>query len=366
MATRFTRSIAKGIASSAFALVAGCGGSTNDAQGPITLALLAGSPTAETFGSVDSTGVSARFNFPTGVASDSSGTVYVADAGNNTIRKITPDAVVVTFVGTAPVSGSIDGIGAAARFNNPFGVARDSSGNLFVADTGNHTIRKITPAGAVTTFAGTAGAFGATDGIGAMARFYLPTGVAVDSLGNVFVADFNNRTVRKIDPSGLVTTFAGAPGNNTGSVDGIGGAARFNTPTGIAVDGSNNLYVTDSNDSTVRKITPDGTVTTLAGAAGLFGSADGIGPAARFEGPYGVAADTAGNVYVADDRNRSIRKVTPAGAVTTVVGQSAAASVFAPGLLPGSLAPRVVGVAVGGSTLYITTSNAVAQIANFP
>ena len=137
-------------------------------------------------------------------------------------------------------------------------------------------------------------------------------------------------------------------------------------PTGIAVDGSNNVYVTDSNDSTVRKITPDGAVTTLAGAAGLFGSVDGIGSAARFEGPYGVATDAAGNVYVADDRNRSIRKVTPAGVVTTVVGKTTSASVFGPGLLPGSLAPPVIGVAVGGSTLYITTSNAVAQVTNLP
>ena len=201
MATRFTPSLAKRLTSIAFALISGCGGSTDEVRGPITLELLAGSPTADTSGSVDGTGVSARFLFPTGVVADSSGTVYVADAGNNTIRRIAPDAAVTTFAGTASASGSIDANGAAARFNNPFGIARDRNGNLFVADSANHTIRKITPGGAVITFAGTAGVFGAADGVGSMARFYLPTGVAVDSEGNVFVADFNNRTVRKIDAS---------------------------------------------------------------------------------------------------------------------------------------------------------------------
>ena len=354
------------LAGGVLALVAGCGGTTDDDKRPATLSVLAGSPTSDMYGTADGNGASARFFFPAGVVSDGSGGVYVADAGNNTIRKIAGDGTVTTFAGTANIPGSLDGVGEAARFENPFAIARDVGGNLYVADNGNHTIRRITPDGVVTTLAGKAGVVGATDGMGATARFWSPTGVAVDLQGNILVADFSNRIIRKISPLGLVTTIAGAPGNNTGSVDGVGGAARFNTPTGIAVDTRNNVYVTDSSDSTIRKINSSGSVTTLAGSPGIFGAVDDIGAAARFEGPFGIAVDSSGYLYVADDRNRSIRKVTPDGAVTTLVGQSSAAQSFVPGLLPGSLAPRVLGVGLGGSTLYITTSNAIAQVADLP
>ncbi|HXI13097.1 MAG TPA: hypothetical protein VNM92_10700 [Thermoanaerobaculia bacterium] len=281
-----------------------------------TLAGLAG-----VSGSVDGTGSEARFRFPSGVATDSSGNVYVADSSNHTIRKITPAGAVTTLAGLAGSSGSDDGTGSAARFRSPVGVATDSSGNVYVADTSNHTIRKITPAGAVTTLAGLAGSFASADGTGSAARFAAPSGVATDSSGNVYVADLFNSTIRKITPAGAVTTLAGLA-ESGGSTDGTGSAARFGEPAGLATDSSGNVYVADSSNHTIRKITTAGAVTTLAGLADFFnsGSADGTGSAARFNRPYGVATDSSGNVYVADSSNHTIRKITPVGAVTTLAG----------------------------------------------
>jgi sugar lactone lactonase YvrE len=179
-------------------------------SGPGTLAVFAGVP--DGIGSADGTGAAARFNYPQGVTADGSGNVYVADSNNFTIRKITPAGVVTTLAGAAGASGSVDGAGAAARFNRPSGLAVDGSGNVYVADTYNHTIRKITPAGVVSTLAGTALAYGSADGTGAAARFFYPQGVAADGSGNVYVADSNNLTIRKITPAGVVTTLAGAAG----------------------------------------------------------------------------------------------------------------------------------------------------------
>ncbi len=270
-------------------------------------------------GSADGTGSAARFEFPYGVAVDSSGNVYVADSGNDTIRQITPTGVVTTLAGLAGNQGSADGMGSAARFNLPTGVAVDNSGNVYVADYNNFTIRKVTPAGVVTTLAGFAGSWGGADGTGSDARFNQPSGVAVDSQGNVYVADDFNFTIRKITPAGVASTLAGLPGIR-GSSDGTGSAARFLYPFGVAVDSGGYLYVADSSNDTIRQITPGGLVTTLAGSPGLGGSADGTGSAARFNLPYAVAVDSSGNVYVADWNNITVRKVTPAGVATTLAG----------------------------------------------
>src|SRR5439155_731061 len=202
-----------------------------------------------------------------------------------------------TLAGQASI-GSADGTGSAARFNGPFGVATDSSGNVYVADTSNPTIRKITPASVVTTLAGLAGSIGSADGTGSAARFLYPYGVATDSSGNVYVVDYGNHTIRKITPAGVVITLAGLAGN-TGSADGTGSAARFNDPYGVATDSSGNVYVADTPTLTVGIPIPAGVVTTLAGLAGTIGSADGTGSAAQFNGPSGVATDSSGNVYVA-------------------------------------------------------------------
>lgn len=263
----------------------------------------------------------AGFSYPEGVAVDTGGNVYVADARNNTIRKITPTGDVTTLAGLAGSRGSVDGTRSAAQFAWPSAVAFDSGGNLYVADASNHIIRKITPAGVVTTFAGLAGVTGSSDGTGSAARFLGPKGVATDSSGHVYVAEAGNHTIRKITPAGVVTTLAGLA-SYTGSTDATGTAARFNAPTGIATDSGGNVYVADRSNQTIRKITPAGVVTTLAGLAGTGGSDNGTGSAGRFWFPSGVATDTAGNVYVADDMH-AIRKITSAGVVTTVAGQAA-------------------------------------------
>ncbi len=263
-------------------------------------------------GSTDGTGADARFNYPEEVAVDGDGNVYVAGGGDHTIRKITPAGVVTTLAGVAESSGSTDGTGTDARFNFPYGVAVDRDGNVYVADRDNHTVRKVTPAGVVTTLAGTAGSSGSDDGTGADARFNYPRGVAVHRDGNVYVADRDNHTIRKITPAGVVTTLAGAAGSY-GSTDGTGTAARFSGPHGVAVDGDGNVYVADAYNHTVRKVTPAGVVTTLAGTAGSSGLADGTGPLARFNSPAAVAVDGDGNVYVTDRNNHAIRTVTPAG-----------------------------------------------------
>ena len=282
-------------------------------------------------GSADGTNSAARFNNPHGVAVDTNGNVYAADFINNTIRKIAPigtNWVATTLAGLAGVSGTNDGTGNAARFNNPDGVAADNAGNLYVSDEHNHTIRKMTPVGTnwvVTTLAGLGGVHGSANGTGSAARFYHPSAVAVDSVGNVYVTDEYNQTIRKVTPAGAVTTLAGAVGVS-GSADGTSSAARFNYSHGLAVDSAGNLYVADQVNDTIREVTPLGTnwvVTTLAGQAGNCGSSDGTGTNAQFCGPVGIAVDSAGNVYVAG--NDTIRQLTWDGAswlVTTLAGQA--------------------------------------------
>jgi sugar lactone lactonase YvrE len=258
------------------------------------------------------------FSAPHGVATDSLGNVYVANTNYEKIEKITPTGDVSTLAGTGQ-SGSGDGVGAAASFNHPRSVAVGSSGTVYVADSGNHTIRKITLAGDVSTLAGTAGQAGSTDGLGAAARFNGPNGVATDSAGNVYVADSSNHTIRKITPAGQVSTLAGAAGQN-GSTDGLGAAARLHGPNGVATDSAGNVYVADGSNHTIRKITPTGQVGTVAGLAGQSGYLDGVGAAAQFHQPYGIAADPAFNIYVADTYNNGIRRMTPAAEVTTIAG----------------------------------------------
>ena len=270
-------------------------------------------------GSDDGTGTNALFNYPMGIAIDNSGTLYVADYQNNTIRavvSVTGSWIVTTVAGTAGTTGSDDGFGSAALFYNPASVAVDKAGNVYVADYGNHTIRQITAVGStwlVTTIAGAAGKAGSADGTGGSARFDNPAGVTVDDSSNLYVADYGNNIIRKITLSGtnwMVSTIAGLAGKS-GSLDGTNNSARFDHPIGLAVDANNNLYVADTGNSAIRKITPTGTdwvVTTIAGMAGKSGKADGTGSSARFNQPLGVATDSGGNVYVADTSNQTIRR----------------------------------------------------------
>ena len=279
------------------------------------IASLAG--TAIAMGSTDGTGTVARFNEPSDLVINDDGSFLLTDTSNASLRKVTTAGVVTTFAGTSGSKGSADGTGAAARFSAPVGITRDAAGNVYVADQTNHVIRRVTPAGVVTTLAGTAGAAGSTDGAGAAARFNLPTGVAINSADVLYVADFGSHTLRKVTAAGVVSTFAGTAGTS-GSVDGTGTAARFNKPSGLALDTAGNLYVADTGNSTVRKVSPAGVVTTLAGLSAIAGLKDGTGALAWFNEPEGVTSDTAGNLYVADTGNAVIRKITSAGVVTTL------------------------------------------------
>jgi sugar lactone lactonase YvrE len=246
-------------------------------------------------GFADGTGVAARFKFPRGVAVDANGTVYVADSGNLRIRKVTPEGVVTTLAGSG-VEGFADGPGAFAYFNDPSGVAVDANGTVYVADSGNRRIRKVTPGGVVTTLAGN-GAPGFADGPGAFAHFDAPSIVAVDANGTVYVADNANRRIRKVTPEGVVTTLAGS--GRSAFADGMGAEAEFASVDGLAVDSGGMIYVADIGNHRIRQITPEGFVTTLAGSA-VIGFADGPGAAATFEFPRALAVDSAGVVYVAD------------------------------------------------------------------
>ena len=265
---------------------------------------LAGSGSA---GFADGTGTLARFNHPSGVALDASSNLYVADTGNNRIRKINSASVVTTLAGSG-ATGVADGLGTSAQFNGPEDVVVDSSGNVYVADTGNNRIRKINSASGVTTLAG--------GGLGSLVpiEFNSPNDVAVDTAGNVYVADTGKNRIRKVTSDGVLTTLAGS--DQAGFSEGTGTVAKFRSPEGVAVDASGNVYVADTYNNRIRKINSAGVVTTLAGS-GAAGFADGTGTEAKFYWPKDVAVDGSGNVYVADYFNRAIRMVTSTGIVTT-------------------------------------------------
>lgn len=264
-------------------------------------------------GNVDGVSTAARFDWPAGIAADAAGNLYVVDSNLNTLRKVTPDAVVTTIAGSPGHSGRDDGIGSRALFANPRGVAVDSQGNVYIADSSNSAIRKMTVDGVVRTLAG-GNRSGSADGLGNGAMFANPQALAVDSAGNIYVADTHNHTIRKVDPDGLVTTLAGTAGQ-AGSRDGIGAEARFNLPSGIGVDLLGNIYVADTENRTIRRITADGAVSTLAGSAGLTGYTAGAGANARFNLPTAIAVNATGTLYVTD--SSTIRKITPDGLVTT-------------------------------------------------
>ena len=294
-----------------------------------TLAGLAG-----TLGSNDGTNDQARFNRPSAVAVDNAGNLFVTDLYNQTIRKLTPvgtNWVVSTVAGLAGAQGSDDGTNSDARFNDPQAVALDSSGQLYVTDRLNCTIRGVTPFGTnwvVTTLAGTPGLLypGFADGTNGDAEFYWPFGIARHSGGNLYVADFGNYLIRRIAPLGpdwVTTTVAGVPPGDTGpkagTNDGPGSQAMFNSPNGIAVDASETLYVTDQFNSTIRKITPSGSswvVSTVGGLGLAPGTNDGVGATARFYRPSGIALDRAGNLFVVDSANNTIRKGTLSSAAS--------------------------------------------------
>jgi sugar lactone lactonase YvrE len=279
-----------------------------DVNGNVTT--LAGAPLSAA-GFRDGKGVHARFNTPVGVAVDSGSNVYVADQGNFAVRKIAPDGTVTTFAGGSP--GFLDGSGTAAQFSTLSGVALDSGSNVYVTDSGNRRIRKIAPDGLVTTLAGD-GTYGYMDASGTNAEFRSPMGIAADSSDNLYVADEYNDVVREISPGGGVTTLAGAGPQYSGTLNGTGTNAELGQPVGLAVDGSNNVYVTEPNYDDLRKITPNGTVTTFTSLV--------QGGRTIFENPVGLAADASGNVYLADTSIPYIFKVLQSGSFASFAGAS--------------------------------------------
>ena len=311
---------------------------------------LAGSATA---GYAEGTGTNARFSYPSGVASDLTGNVYVVELYNHSIRRITPAGLVSTFAGNGTV-GYAEGTGTNARFNTPSAITIDSTENLYVADRGNHCIRKITPAGTVSTFAGN-GTVGYVDGSGTNVRFSFPTAIGINLLGDLYVGDQNNQRIRKITPAGVVSTVAGGD-TGLGYVDGTGTNARFNRPTKIRVDSAGNLYVSDTENNCIRKISSAGVVTTLAGN-GNPGYVDGTGTNARFNRPCGIGLDSSFNVYVTDTGNHRIRRITPAGLVTTLAGNGTAGSLNATGTNATFNAPQALGVDATFNVYVADTGN---------
>ncbi len=279
---------------------------------PIAVTTLAGS----TKGFADGTGAAAQFSIPRGVCINTTGTILVADQGNNRIRKVTTAGIVTTFAGSG-APGLVNATGTAAQFNQPMGVITDALNNTYVADNINNVVRKITSAGVVTTFAGSTKGF--ANGVGSAAKFNTLQGVSIDTSGNIYVADATNNRVRKITTAASVSTFAGS--SAAGLVNDTGGVAQFRRPVGAAVDAGGNVYIADIDNSAIRKISPAGVVTTLAGSTKGF--ADGTGASAQFNQPNGVAVDVSGNVFVADAGNNRIRKISPLGVVTTLAGTTA-------------------------------------------
>lgn len=327
------------------------------------VAVFAGEPTHP--GYQDGRGTTARFSLPGSISSDTSGNFYVADTDNEVIRMITSTGLVSTLAGNPGVTGSLDGTGSAAEFDSPYGVAVDSNGNVFVADTSNSTIREIMPGGVVTTFAGTASNPGFQDGTGLAASFGLPQGLAIDSFNNLYVADVANCNIRKITPQAVVTTIAGpvVPGE-CGDVDGDASAARFQNPSGVAVDGQGNVYVADTNNQTIRQITTAGTVITFAGTPGVAGSTDGTGTAASFRFPTSVATDNNGYLYVTDTQNYTVRRISPSAQVMTLVGMAGQPDPYVSGgPLPSRIAaPRyLVADPLSGDLFYTMSVDAIAN-----
>lgn len=311
-------------------------------------------------GFVDGPSGVASFKSPVAVAIDATGDIYLADTGNHTIRKISPAGMVSTLAGKGGISGNLDGSGDQARFNRPGGLVLDDDGSIFVADTGNHTIRKISRAGMVTTLAGESGVSGHSDGMGRAAHFSSPVSIALAPNRELFVADSANHVIRRISAAGWVTTFAGQAGMS-GSADGGPEVARFNAPRALAIDEDGTLYIADSDNCLIRRISSHGEVTTLAGQALAFDYVDGIGTEARFSSPEGIVVDSAHNLYVADAPSGTIRRIAASDRmVTTLAGNIDATE---PGRIDGTGTaalfnePRGLAFASDGSLLVADTTN---------
>ncbi|MDB5136183.1 MAG: type sorting protein [Mucilaginibacter sp.] len=323
-----------------------------------------------TVGRANGTGTATTFNLPRSIAIDAAGNHYISDAGNNEIRLSTTAGVVTPLAGSPTgASGLTNATGTSALFNAPYDLTTDPSGNLYIADFSNNEIRKLTIAtGAVSLLAGSpSGANGmANNNTGNLATFDNPPGIVYNPVaGALFVTDFNNNQIRKVTLAGAVTIFAGSTTGASGTGTGTGTAARFNGPNGIAVDAAGNMYVSDQNNNEIKKMTIAGVVTPLAGStAGTAGTADGAGAAARFSAPRGITVDASGNLYITDSGNNTLRLVTPAGLVTTFAGSGNAAYTDGVGIAAEFNQPRGLDFDPVTGNLYIAdyTNNVIRKV----
>jgi serine/threonine-protein kinase len=288
--------------------------------------------------------------FPTtGIAMDAPGNVYVADPNDELIKMITPAGVAKIIAG-GNGKGASNGAGTDASFNYPCALAVDAAGNVYVADAANNLIRKIDPLGRVTTLAGS-GAVGSADGAGTAASFSFPQGIAVDNTGTVYIADTGNDLIRKITPGGNVSTIAGKVA--AGSANGTGTLATFDIPQGIAVGSDGTVYVADSGNNLIRQITPSGVVSTVAGN-GYGNSADGNGVQANFNFPDAMAIDAGNNLYITDARGGVVRKLIPVNAVITLTVSNY--NVFGShtgGIITGAILPNGIACDKDATNIYV-------------
>jgi hypothetical protein len=265
----------------------------------------------------------AELSYPTATISDASGNLYIADFGNNVIRKVTPAGVISTYAGNGAAGYSGDGGQASsAELNHPVAMAFDASGDLFIADYNNNVIREVTPEGVISTYAGdNAAGYGGDGGPATSAQLQQPDALIFDASGDLFIADENNHVVREVTPEGVISTYAG---NGDGGYSGDGGqatSAELAKPAGLALDASGDLFISDCGANVVREVTPEGVISTYAGNGTAGGSGDG-GPAtsAQLNDCYGIAMDAWGDLFIADIRNSAVREVTPDGEIVTVAG----------------------------------------------
>jgi sugar lactone lactonase YvrE len=301
------------------------------------------------------------FNKPEAIGVNSSdGTLYVADTTNKQIKKITKETEVSVFLDT-------NGL-ASYPLNNPEGICVDANGNVFVNNTKNHNIIQITAAGSPSIYAGANAVSGTTNGAGTAARFFEPEGIYCGSSNTFYVADVDNNQIRKIsDAAANVTLYAGSNAGTAGFINGASTDARFYNPKGITADSLGNVYVADNLNHVIRKISTSGDVTTLAGStAGTSGNVDGTGTAARFNKPYALTIDASGNIYATDSGNHSIRKITQAGVVTTISGSGTAGTIDGAGKAASMNDPRGITYDTTNRVIYVSCAgdNKIRKISN--
>ncbi|MBL7748010.1 MAG: IPT/TIG domain-containing protein [Chitinophagaceae bacterium] len=316
-----------------------------------TVSTLAGSGTT---GYADGIGAAAQFNFAafSGICVDAGGNIFISERGNNRIRKITATGTVSTVAGTGDF-GYVDGPAATAQFNGLRGITIDAAGNLYVADASNHRIRKISTAGVVSTVAGT-GVNGFADGPGNTAQFSFPLAVAFDNnSGNLYVTDQNYR-LRKITAAADVSSIAGS--GVSGYADGTGAAAQFSLLIGMVVAPNGDIYASDANNHRIRKITAAGVATTYAGS-GISGNTNGPALTANFNFPTGIIADAGGNFYTLQPFNNNIKKISAASVVSTFAGKGTEGITNGAGSLAEFKVPRAIAISNDGIIYVVDSDN---------